>query len=44
MKLLCECEELFIDGTFKTAPKNYYQILNIWGFSETKKIYIILLF
>ena len=43
MKLLGECEELFIDGTFKMTPKNYYQILNIWGFSETKKIYIPLI-
>ena len=27
---------LFIDATFKIAPKNYYQILNIIGYDETK--------
>ena len=43
LKLLSECEELYIDGTFKMAPKNYYQILNIWGYSETKKLYLPLM-
>ena len=43
LKLLSECEELYIDGTFQMGPKNYYQILNIWGFPETKKIYILLI-
>ena len=27
---------LFIDATFKIAPKNYYQILNIIGYDKTK--------
>ena len=27
---------LFIDATFKIEPKNYYQILNIIGYDETK--------
>ena len=26
LKLISECKELFIDGTFKMAPKKYYQI------------------
>jgi hypothetical protein len=43
LKLLSECEELYIDETFKLAPKNYYQILNIWGYSETKKLYLPLM-
>lgn len=38
-----ECEELYIDGTFKMAPKKFYQILNIWGFLKTKKIYLPLI-
>ena len=40
IKLLPESEEIFIDGTFKMAPKNYYQILNIWGYIKNKKLYL----
>ena len=38
--MISECEELFIDGTFKMAPKNFYQILNIWGFLISKQLYL----
>ena len=31
LNLLGESEELYIDGTFKMPPKNYYQIINICG-------------
>ena len=34
-----EVSELFIDGTFKIAPKNWYQLVNIIGFIEDKKIF-----
>ena len=37
MNLFRESEELFIDGTFKMSPKNYYQILYIWGYLKRKK-------
>lgn len=34
-----EVQELFIDETFKICPKNYYQLVNIFGFNK-KKIFI----
>lgn len=43
LNVLSECEEIFIDGTFKMVLKNYYQILNFWGYLKTKKIYLPLL-
>ena len=36
LKFLMNISHLFIDATFKIAPKNYYQILNIIGYDETK--------
>ena len=32
IKLLPKCTQIFIDGTFKCCPKEYYQIVNISGF------------
>ena len=32
-------DELFIDGTFKVAPKNWFQLLNIFGY-EKKEFYM----
>ena len=29
IKLFSEAQQIFIDGTFKSCPHNYYQILNI---------------
>ena len=43
LNLLGESEELYIDGTFKMSPKNYYQILNVWGYLKRKKIYVPLI-
>ena len=43
LKLFEECNEIFIDGTFKMAPKNYYQILNFLGYLDTKNIYVPLM-
>ena len=34
-----EISELFIDGTFKVAPKNWYQLLNIFGYDKKHNIY-----
>ena len=36
LKFLMNISHLFIDATFKIAPKNYYQILNIIGYDKTK--------
>ena len=35
-----EIQELFIDGTFKICPKNYYQLVNIFGFNKNKNFYM----
>mgnify|MGYP006873078274 CR=1 FL=1 len=37
LKLYNEVDELFIDGTFKVAPKNWLQLINIFGFIRKKK-------
>ena len=39
IKMGAERKQYFLDGTFKAAPKGYYQILNIWGFKENNNIY-----
>ena len=35
-----DIKEYFIDGTFKIAPKNWYQLLNIFGYDPTHKFYM----
>ena len=35
-----EIEEIFIDGTFKVAPKNWYQLLNIFGYNKKQNFYM----
>ena len=32
INLLAKCTQILIDGTFKSCPRSYYQILNISGF------------
>lgn len=32
INLISKCTQIFIDGTFKTCPKNFYQIINIGGY------------
>ena len=32
IKLLKKCTQIYLDGTFKSCPKGYYQILNFSGF------------
>ena len=39
IKLFTNVSEIFIDGTFKIVPKNWYQLLNIFGFDDKNKIY-----
>ena len=39
-----EVNELFVDGTFKVAPKNWYQLLNIFGYDKKHNFYILLAF
>ena len=39
-----QISEIFIDGTFKVAPKNWYQLLNIFGYDKTHKFFMPLAF
>ena len=39
LNLYKEVDEIFIDGTFKIVPKNWYQLLNIFGFIKSKNFY-----
>lgn len=36
LNILKEVKMIFIDGTFQTSPRNFYQILKIVGYSEEK--------
>ena len=40
LNILKEINMIFIDGTFKTSPRNFYQILNIVGYSEQNDLFI----
>lgn len=40
LNLFKEIDELFIDGTFKVAPKNWYQLLNIFAYIKNKNFYL----
>ena len=40
LNLFKEINELYIDGTFKVSPKNWFQLLNIFGYIKNKNIYI----
>ncbi len=40
VKINGEKDEIFIDGTFKVAPKNWFQLLNIYRYIKIKNIYI----
>ena len=39
-----EVSELFVDGTFKVAPKNWYQLLNIFRYDKKHNFYMPLAF
>ena len=47
INLITKCNQIFIDGTFKSAPKKFYQILNICGYYKDIKgiipIFMVLL-
>ena len=34
LNLLPKCKQILIDGTFKSCPRGYYQIINIAGYYE----------
>ena len=40
LNFFTQIEELFIDGTFKIAPKNWYQVLNIFGYNKKINFYM----
>ena len=39
LKFLEKCSQIFIDGTFKSSLKNFYQILNILAYNEKEFFY-----
>lgn len=42
LRFLCSCESIFVDGTFRTAPKLFTQIFIVHGFKNSN--YVPLLF
>lgn len=40
LNFFTQIEELFIDGTIKIAPKNWYQVLNIFGYNKKINFYM----
>lgn len=40
LKIAADCGEFFLDGTFKSARKGYYQMLNQWGYRRNKNVYL----
>lgn len=35
-----DCDDYFADGTFKSAPKGWYQLFNIWGYKKSNDSYL----
>ena len=44
LNLLSNCIQIYLDGTFKSCPKNFYQLLSIHGFIGLTKKNILLIF
>ena len=40
LKIGAECDDYFIDGTFKACPKGWYQLLNIWAYKRNNNVYL----
>ena len=40
LNFFSEEKGLFIEGTFKITPKNWYQVLNIIGYNKNKNFYM----
>ena len=40
MKISGDCDDFFIDGTFKSSPKGYYQLLNIFEYFRKRDFYL----
>ena len=40
LKLSGNSDDFFIDGTFKSSPKSYYQLLNIFGYIIKRDFYL----
>jgi len=44
IKKIQDCEQLFMDGTFHSCPKNYYQLYNIIGKEKNSGVILPLIF
>ena len=40
LKFLTKCNQIFIDATFKSISKNFYQILNIMAYNENENLFM----
>ena len=40
MKISGDCDDFFVDGTFKSAFMDYYQLLNIFGYIKKRNFYL----
>ena len=40
MKIAADCDDWFMDATFKVAPKKWYQVFNIWGYRKKNDLYM----
>ena len=39
LKIGAECNQYFVEGTFKATPKGYFQIFNIWVKRKSQYIF-----
>ena len=44
LKILAESKEIFIDGTFRSAPQNFYQLLIIHAYQSSTQTYVPCIF
>ena len=44
LKMFDDCDEYYADGTFKSAPKGWYQLFNIWGYKNSNNTVLITLY
>lgn len=42
LKLIPKAKTIFMDGTFKCTPKNFYRLFNIKAYLENENFYILI--